>query len=411
MINLLIAPIRSDLQISDTQISVIVGPAFALLYLGASLPFGRLADKHHRPRIIAFGCAFWSVATILCSLAESFWTLFFARMLVGVGEATLAPAAYSLLSDYFSKGRLSGALSVYSMGIWIGTGLALLLGGAVLNGLAGIGDVAIPLLGSLSEWQFAFLLAGLPGFVVALMVLRIPEPRQVIGSDNRPSKFSIQATSLKDTARYMRRHYRFYGAHYLGFGIFSLLAQAIVAWAPSLFIRTYHLSTGQAAMLLGALFLIFSVAGILVGGCWADRMLREGQTDAPLKVGAVGSLLLAPATIAAALAPNLLLGAVGAAAMCFFISFPLGVAASALQLVSPPRMRGQASAIYILSVGIIGIGLGPTIVALLTDHVFGYDDAIKYSLAATAAFAGPLGAILLISGRRQMGIMSESIST
>src|SRR5712691_2641298 len=157
ILSLLVAPIKHDLGISDTRIGLLQGLAFALFYTMMGLPLGRIADTCSRRTLISFGVLFWSVMTTLCATAKSFWSLFLARMGVGVGEATLAPAAFSLISDYFSAGLLATALSIYSMGIFLGSGLALIVGGVVVTATTRMPAIELPLLGLTASWRLAFL--------------------------------------------------------------------------------------------------------------------------------------------------------------------------------------------------------------------------------------------------------------
>jgi MFS family permease len=172
----LVGPIRADLQISDTAIGLLGGFAFAIFYTLLGLPMGWLADRKSRRGLIAIGLVFWSLMTALCSLARSFGTLFAARIGVGVGEATLTPAAFSLIADYFPREKLARALSVYSMGILIGSGLAFIVGGAVVQAMNGMPALQVPVLGTMAPWRLTFLIVGLPGLAIALLLLTVREP-------------------------------------------------------------------------------------------------------------------------------------------------------------------------------------------------------------------------------------------
>ena len=182
IIGLLVDSIKADLGISDTQISLLQGLAFALFFTIAAIPLGRLIDRVHRPRAVSAGIAVWSAMTVACGFATSFAGLFVARMGVGVGEAVLSPAAYSMISDSFDRRRLGLAMGVFGLGSAIGAGLAFMIGGAVVSLVAGADSVSMPLIGEVRPWQFAFIVAGLPGFLVSLLFLLIRDPSHAIGA-------------------------------------------------------------------------------------------------------------------------------------------------------------------------------------------------------------------------------------
>src|SRR5580704_7968291 len=176
ILSLLVGSIRRDLGISDTRIGLLQGLSFALFYTIMGLPLGRLADTRSRRNLVAACVVVWSFFTAACSIAKSFWSLFFTRIGVGVGEAGLSPAAYSLISDYFPPERLGVAISVYYMGVFLGSALALLVGGMVVDVMARVHTVTLPLLGTIASWRVTFLVVGAPGLLGALLVYTIKEP-------------------------------------------------------------------------------------------------------------------------------------------------------------------------------------------------------------------------------------------
>ena len=176
VLNLMVGPIQKDLGINDLQMSLLMGPSFAVFYTLFGIPLGRLADTRSRRAIISVGVAVWSIMTAGCGLTRTFWQLAVMRMGVGVGEASLSPSAYSLISDYFRPERRSTAMSVYSMGIYIGSGLAFLVGGFIIQLAAGTETTAVPWIGPVRSWQLVFLLVGLPGLLISLLLLTVREP-------------------------------------------------------------------------------------------------------------------------------------------------------------------------------------------------------------------------------------------
>ena len=176
ILSLLVGPIKHDLRISDTQMGLLLGFAFAIFYTFAGLPIGRLVDTHGRRNLIGVGIFLWSIMTALCSAARSYWTLFLARIGVGVGEATLSPAAFSLISDYFPAEKLGLAISVYTMGIFFGSGVALAIGGTVVDSVMHMPALHVPILGTIATWRLSFLLVGIPGILIGLLVYTVREP-------------------------------------------------------------------------------------------------------------------------------------------------------------------------------------------------------------------------------------------
>ena len=402
ILTLLVAPIRRDLQISDTQMSLLMGFSFVFFYTLCGIPFGRLADSRSRRAIIAAGFVGWSLMTALCGVARNFMQLFLCRIGVGVGEATLGPAAFSLITDTFRKERLATAISVYSMGIYIGAGMAYLLGGLVVGFATSQETYILPLIGATRSWQVIFFLVGLPGIVLALLMVTVKEPlrrgRQPLRSDGtRPKAESLPARQVWD---YIRKNSLTFICHNLGFGLISLATNAGGSWNPAYFQRNHGWQIREIGIVMGLILAIAGTAGIVFGGRLSDWLSERGWKDAPMRVGLVAVLLLMPAGMLFDLAPN------GTAAMWLYIplvflaSAPFGVAPAAIQQMMPNEMRGQATAIYMFSVNVIGLGLGPTIVALVNDYVFRDDNAIRYSLLIVGLLAQLLAALFLWRGLR-----------
>ena len=230
IMGLLVGPIRDTFQISDTQYSLLAGLAFSLFYALMGLPLARIADSRSRRNLIAAGIAVWSLMTAVCGLAKGFWMLFVARMGVGVGEATLAPGAYSMIADYFPKSLLARALSVYMVGVTLGSGFAYMLGGAVVAYVENMPQIVLPVLGAIHGWQLTFFIVGLPGLLVALlMMLTVREPPRRGLSAN-----DVQAIALREVVDYLWSRRRAYGGHIIGVSIFIMVVYALNLWGPHL---------------------------------------------------------------------------------------------------------------------------------------------------------------------------------
>jgi MFS family permease len=376
-----VVPIRRDLHISDTLMSLLMGISFALFYTVFGFPIGRLADSRSRRNIITAGVASWSLCTTGCGLASSYIRLFLMRVGVGVGEAALSPPAYSLLSDYFAPQRRALALSVYGMGIFLGAGLALILGGIIVTHTSAPGIITLPLLGlSVFPWQLTFFVVGLPGLLVAALVRTIVEPA-------RRERKANQALPIKATMTYIREHRSTFACHHLAVAMMALAANASGAWIPTFFIRTHGWSAGQAGLVFGVEVAVFSSLGILAGGWICDFLGRRGYRDAHFRVGLTICVLNLMPSILYPLMPNAA-SAVAVLVPCTFLGAAIyGVAPAALQQVTPNEMRAQVSAMYLFVVNLVGLGAGPTLVALLTDGVFHNDNMLRYSLLVVCAGA------------------------
>jgi len=390
IMGLLVGPIRQSFEISDTQYSLLAGLAFSLFYAAMGLPLARIADLSNRRNLIAAGIAVWSFMTALCGLAKGYWTLFAARVGVGVGEATLGPAAYSMITDYFPKSVLARALSVYMVGVTLGSGLAYMVGGAVVGYVSNMEVIILPVLGEMEGWQLTFFIVGLPGLLVALLVaLTVREP------DRRGASAETTDLPLRDVVSYVMTRKRAYAGHIFGISTFIMVVYALNLWGPTYFIRLFDYSPQEAGWTFGLIMISAGSAGLLLAGYIADKMVSDGIRDAYLRVILFSMVAMTPCAVMLGFVDTELLAIVFMSMAIFFSAFQGGITGGALQLMTPNRMRGQVMALYLLTANLIGLGLGPTVIALATDYVFGYDAAIGKSIALCAAILCPLAAIIL----------------
>jgi MFS family permease len=390
ILSLLVGPIQKDLGISDTRIGLLQGLAFAVFYTLLGLPMGRLADSRSRRNLIATGIFFWSFMTAVCSLAKSFWSLFFARLGVGVGEATLGPSAFSLIADYFPRERLAKALSVYSAGIFIGAGMALIVGGAVSQAASNMPPVDLPLLGTIAPWRLTFIAVGLPGILIGLLLYTVREPirRNLLQrADGQASHLSAQETFKQLAVRWKS----VVGVS-TGLSAQAMCNYALQAWGPSFFIRVFGWSQRQTGAVLGVMILTTGCLGMYAGGAMCDRWLRKGIREAPLKVAVVSTLgaglffCLAMSHQQVPWTITLLVPAL------FFLAAPVGSSYAALPLIVPNQLRGQVSALLIFTINVGGLVMGPALVGALNDRIG--KEMVGYSLAITVGFASVLSASL-----------------
>ena len=394
ILSLLVAPIRAALDISDTEVSLLIGLAFALFYTLLGLPIAWIADRWNRRNLILAGVALWSVMTAGCGFAGSYAMLFLARMGVGVGEAALSPAAYSMLSDIFPRDRLARAMAVYSIGVPLGSGVAMILGSFVVQAVLAAPMVDLPLIGPVEAWRTIFLWVAAPGLLVCLLLLTVREPlrhglqRTAASGDGEPAPGFLAHLAEQRVAL---------GALFAGMSLIGLVMYGVIAWVPTFFARTYGMDVSEAGLWFGLIMATGGAAGLVMGGTLADRMFAKGVADAHLRVMRLSILLGGPPLLAAALMPDAAL-----AFLMLALAFPMltmhGVGTVALQFITPNEYRARVTALYFFVVNLTGLGFGPMLMALLTDHLFGDDAMLRYSIALVTGVALPLAAIVLTVG-------------
>ncbi|WP_157995057.1 MFS transporter [Peristeroidobacter soli] len=392
VLNLLVEDIKRDLLLTDTQLSLLQGIAFMGSYIAFSPWFGRWADVGNRRNILVFGVGTWSIFSALCGLAENYWQLFLARAAVGAAEACLAPAAWSLIADYFNRERLPRAMSIYLMGPYIGGGLAMIAGGMVIGSMGTLRELA-PMLAHLQPWQLTFVMIGLPGVVLAMALLTIREPSrgaQTIGTRDR-------SFSIREVIEFLWQGRAFYVRFYLGMALIVIVLYALPAWMPSFLMRAHGADPTTVGLRYGVLVLIMGSAGVL-SGPFVDRWLaRRGHADSPIRVAAIACIGLVIFTAILPLMPGFSGALIAAAGGTFFFSLPQAMSATALQLATPNRMRGIVASLYLFVLSVIGLGAAPTVVAVVTDRVFGDPSKVGLSLAVVCAISAAGAAVLLFS--------------
>jgi len=380
ILSLLVEPIKQSLSISDTQVSLLQGLAFLVMYSLAGLPIGLLVDRLKRTRLLAAGVAAWSIMTVACGLAGSFGMLFLARVGVGIGEATLSPGAYSLIANTFPKTRLALALGLYSIGGATGAGLALIVGGGVYAALTQAGGLALPGLGPIEPWRATFIAVGLPGLLVALLIGRLREPaREATGGA------AFKSAGRAEIAAFYRANYRVVVPLHLAVGCSNMALLGVVSWIAPFFMRVHGWEIGQVGLVGGGLNIVAGVIGLLAGGALSDLLVRYGSSTRLLLCAAVAPVG-ATASVVFALAPGSALSAgfLGVFLTCAIL--PFNVANAAFQAIVPANMRGFASAVLLLVVSLLSAA-GPTFLALMSDNLFTATDGIRYSMAIFGASA------------------------
>jgi MFS family permease len=398
IMGLMVGPIRQSFDISDTQYSLLAGLAFAIFYSVMGLPLARIADRSSRRNLIAIGISFWSLMTAICGMAQGFWALFAARVGVGVGEAVLSPAAYSIITDYFPKRSLARALSIYTVGVTVGSGIAYMVGGAVVSYTMELGNVILPILGEKEGWQLAFFVVGLPGLVIAALMFTVREPERRGKMQLAADGVTVQQPSIREVVGFLMQRRTAFLTHILGLSLYIMVVFSLNIWGPEYLMRTFDYSRTEAGLTFGMIMMGAGSAGLILGGTVADRWYASGRVDAYSRVILISMLCMIPfiATLGFATDPAVGIFCLGVAT--FLSAVQGGVGGGVIQLITPNQMRGQAVALYFLFANLLGMGLGPTVVAAVTDFVFNDDAALNKSIALTGVILIPIAALILYSG-------------
>ena len=343
LIYILFAPIKKEMSFTDFELALLGTTSFVIFFTVLGVPFGRLADRTSRKNMIAAGLAVWSLFSGLTGFANGFWSLFACRVMVGVGEATLGPAALSLLSDYFPPQKRGSVQSIYASGITVGAGLAFFLGGWI---------------GFRYGWRTAFYFLGFPGLVFAVLVVLLQEQKR-----GRTEVTAPNYTSEDWKLLFQSRPLRY---HYVGYAFFGLAANSLSIWGPTFFTRVHGYSIATLGIVAGLTSLLVGIPGTLLGGFLSDKLRRTGR-GGRMRLGAIASLLAIPFWIV----------------LLFSYSVPLLLAAQAILLalslvwIAPamadihemtgPHLRGLGAGVFLCIVMIAAYGIGSPLIGKLND--------------------------------------------
>ncbi|TWH94559.1 putative MFS family arabinose efflux permease [Sphingobium wenxiniae] len=391
IVSLLVEPIRLSLHATDFQMGLLQGIAFGLFYALFGIPIGWLVDRYSRRGIIYVGMTLWSFAAAMCGMAQTYGHLLIARFGVGVGEASLSPAAYSIISDLFPPRRLALALGVFATGAALGGALAYIVGGAVIQYFENIGTIAFPVVGQLEPWQMVFVVTGLPGIFVAMLVFFVPEPVR------RQSPVLAPGADA-GVIPFLLANRRYFICHFLAFGLIAVVAYGTAAWMPAMLMRRYGMGPAEVGILLGLVNIGAGIPGFILPGWIVDRWFAAGTRDAHLRYFVFATLLAAAlAVVAFQIADSLWLLVPALAGIHFLHPFT-GPSVAHLQLATPNRFRGRVSALFVLIFNLMGMCLGPPSVAFLTDFVFHDPMRVNTSIMMVSVVALCLSSVLLMIG-------------
>ena len=394
VITLLVQPIRADLGISDTEMSLLMGLAFALFYVTMGVPIAWLSDRYSRRTIIATGIFLWSLATAACGLARSFGQLFLARIGVGVGEATLTPAAYSMIADYFPKQILGRAIGLYAVGVYLGAGLALILGGAAVRLITASGPVDWPLVGTVVPWQLTFMVVSIPGLlIVLLMMFTVREPQRQNLAEAKGDSIPV-----RDVAQFMWTNRGTFGSIFFGYATGGMAFYGFMFWVPEFIRRSYGWDISDAGMAFGTLLVVLGTTGTYAGGWFCDWLTARGYKDAALRSLAAFFAIAMPFMTITPLMPTADLAIPMLAVAVFTLSLQQALSPVAIQLFTPNQMRAQVVAVFFVISVFSAIFFGAASVAVVTDYVFRDENDLRYSLSIVSAVTMTLATISLALG-------------
>ena len=375
---------------------VLVGIAFALFYSVMGLPLGRLADLWSRTRIITLCIGVWGLMTVASGLAENYWQLLIARMGVAIGEAGLVPAAWPLISEYFSAGGRARALSFFQIGGFSGSGLAFIIGAAVIGSVSLEGSVALPFIGHLQPWRQVLILVGLGTILFVLPTLTIKEPDRRARPNTQSNVSEKKAEqSIRSLISYLRKRWQLYFFFNVGMGLLLLTLTTAAVWVPTFFIRYHGLTVEKTGYLYGMITLLAAVPGVYIGGWLADKLSSRGVRNAYLKVILAGTILMTPFIIIAPFYSSYVPALLSFAIFLFFNGMTNGVAVTYIQSVTPLPVRGQISAIYTISLNIIAFS-GASLLPIIAGAISTGNEGLGIALSLLCGAAG-LGAAFIFT--------------
>lgn len=380
---LLIGPIQSDLLLSDTQFACLNGLAFSLLYAILGFPLASMSDRYPRPPIIVGGVILWSLATMACGLCNSFWSLFLCRVLVGLGEAALAPAVYSYIADTVPRERLAGTLAFFFLGSFLGSGCAFLFGGWLL---AFVQQHHFMIL---HAWQICFMVVGLPGIFLGIIIaFTVHEPSCRIV----PTKPVTASVAIS----FFRNHSTFFSLHMFGYTLLAVTLFSLFSWMPAHMMRIHHMSHTELGLTLGVIVIVAGCGGAFTSGRLIDILTKRGIWYAPQLVASSAAFAASIPLVISVTTMNTHLAIISFSVAFFFASFPMPPSATVLQIAVPASMRARFSAAMLFCNAIGGLSGGSLLIGALNDHVFHSAASIGTSIALVAGTASILGGILLL---------------
>ncbi len=394
ILNVMIGPVKRDLGgISDFQVSLIMGFAFTFLYSILSYPAGWIADRYNRRNLMAIGIASWSLLTMVCGTVSQYWHLFLARMGVGVGEATLGPAANSALADYFDASRLPLAIGIMSAAPFIGQGLANIAGGPLIDYLEATPNYVLPVLGEVYSWQMVFIVVGAPGLLIALAMWGLREP----GRRGKLREDEV-GVPLSEVWQFVVSRRVFFTLVFTAYLCLATQGWSLFSWIVEYYVRNHEWTRTEIGLTYGAIAMVIGILGSVLGGLWAGRLMGRRVPDATLRLVMYGTFVLLPTATLLTVVPDPWMGIALLIPVTFCMAMPPGLIMATLQAIAPNELRGQMVAFYLIAVNFLSYTFAPSLPALISDYVFASELALGKSISILAVINYSIASICLFAG-------------
>lgn len=402
IIALLVAPIKQDLGLTDFQFGLLTGPAFAFFYSACAIPLGWLLDRYGRRLVLYFSVTIWSIAATFCGFVQGFASLAAARAVLGAGEAGFSTGAYSIIGDSFPPQRLSTAMSVFVMGGVMGAGIVFLIGGPLVGALTEGGGLEWPFMAGLEPWRQAFILTGIPGIFLALLIFLFRETRQAPAA-NAPNA----SLGYGEAVAFIAKNWRFYFSAFIGISVVYAATIGLQMWSPAYFERVHGWDKNSIGIYMGVAQILAALS-LPLHGWIADLLFKRGMKSAHLAWCTLNAALGAVVGIAAYLMADPMLSVI-----MFGLYMVTGMAAAGLgpalvQLATPAHLRGRISALFVLCTGLISMGLGPSLVGFVTDYVMRDEAKVGFSMILSLCVLLPLAVIVLSIGRSRLEALIDA---
>lgn len=422
VLSLLVEPVKASLHLTDTQMGVVQGLSFSIFYVLASLPLARLSDTGNRPRIIGACVAVWCLMTLICGLVTNFWQLLAARVGVASSEAGLPPAALTMMADLNDQENLASRTSVFMLAPFLGGGVALIGGGALYGLAQQWGSLSLGTIGALEPWRLVFMLVGAPGLIAAAAVmLLLREPRlaerrprsddgeyAVAGGAGRSAAPTHTAPTHATATRaapaqpgglapliaFLRADTLFNSFYMLTMAMLVILLNANVSWMPAVLMRAHHVDARTVGLLFGPVFLVFGIIGTLAAGAIIGRS-KEAVISRTFRFMRWCVLIALPSAAIGPLAPTLWIKLPLVALTLLCTSSVLALSSLPFLIIAPSHVRAQALAFLALVTALVGTGLGPLLVGVLSDRLHGFTQPLSVSLAVVGTLAALLASLML----------------
>ncbi|MFT3789926.1 MAG: MFS transporter [Rudaea sp.] len=396
-LSLVVKPIKQQFGVSDFQMSLLLGASFVLFYSTVSIPAGYLVDRLSRRGVIGWAVFAWSAMTVLCGLAKNYAQLFVCRAGIGIGEAALQPAAYSMIRDAFPPDRRGRAFGIYQMGPMVGVGFSLFVGGWLLKLSEGGAISGVPWLGSLQPWQFVVVVPGLVGLPLAALMLALREPARVSAKQGAAGGWA----AYREALRYVGREWRLYAPLWAAATLYAMAISGFNAWAPTVVAQTWQVPLSNVGRTLGPLMMVAVPLGLFIFGLVMDRLSKKGRRAAPLEVAMKAVVVACIATIGMGFVGTPFAAAVLYLFHAFFASPVPSSAGATMAQITPGRLMGRLTSVFFLVQNLLGLALGPTMATLLA-RLYGDDpQALRYGIVTLYCLCTGIAAFMYaITARR-----------